>query len=499
MVRARLLLLLLTALVAHTVVGHEARINPRQRRAIQARLEKQGCALDFSGVSGSTRGATRSLARRSPVDQALVPAAQRYSDYFSQVIQTEFDLPYGKDADPTSHTFFRLDPYEGADKIKVQEELGIRWRATGPPDSVPTWIAFARNYRAALEKRGIDPGSTFVPALVFYKETGPKKREYLFLDPLKEKFPDDIADWQMLTKDVQFNIPFAPIYEAMQQGKFPLLDATHDISHFVSFVRFPEFARTVRSRLKAMGTEEVSSAFKGREYWLTEAMSLPDPAGGAANLKFLGDQGRPATVREPMVIEKELRAMDEKALVEYAYRAARHLESQLRDVSGGNSNSSEKWFYLAETFGMSAEDLLKEDISRTPPIRPIFELGRVYFDNAPVSLHANPKALTNETATFNFNTLAAAQKLLALSLKENRLEGASKKEALDRLVQFASRTEHLLSQKPYSYEEWATAFMQPDLPLDHPISKTLTTLFPNDAVRKYYLGKGEPRPPKPKP
>jgi hypothetical protein len=494
----RALFLVVGAVFSLLALGHEARINPQQREAIQARLRQRGCFAPLAEGKSTTRGLTRGGRRSVSRGDELPQAAQQYSDYFSEVIRTELELPYGKQTEPSSHEFFRRDPYEGPEKIKIQEELGIRWKATGPPTSVPKWIELAKNYREALVKRGIDPDKTFVPAFVFFKEIGGGKREYLFIDPVKEKFPEDMSEWQPLTKDVQFNVPFAPIYEAMQQGKFPLLDAAHDVSHFVSFLRFPEFAQAVRSRLSKMTPEEVTSAFKGREYWLTEALSLPDPSGQPANQKFLKGNGRSVKLREVAEIEQELEGMSEKALIDYAYKSAKQLESQLRDVSGGNSNSAEKWYYLSESFGMSAEAMLEENLEGSQPIKPAMELANVYFNNAPVSLHANPKALTNETATFNLNTFAAAQKFLALSLKENKLGDTDRKEALKRLVQFTSRTEHLLTQKPFTYEEWADAFLKGDLPKDEPIPQMLTGLFPNDAVYRYYLGRGQPRPPKPR-
>ncbi|MBI3542304.1 MAG: hypothetical protein HY075_03380 [Deltaproteobacteria bacterium] len=506
-------LFLLASVGAFHAHAHEARTLAEQRQAIQARLRETGCTPELTSplpaaARSLTRGgaATRGLTRGGENPTAgprLVAAAEQYSNYFFQVIQAEFELPYGKPDDPKSHEFFREDPFEGPEKIAIQEELGVKWKGSEAPTSTPTWVELARNYRAALKRRGIDPASTFVPTMVLYRDLGqvpsPKtgklvtKREYLFVDPLAESFPADMSKWRLLNKDVEFNIPFQPIFEAMQQGKFPLLDATHDVSHFVAFLRFPEFAAAVRARLKAASADGATSGFKGREYWLTEALSLPDPQGQAANEKFLRDQGRPTETRPVVELERELGKLDEPTLIDYAYKLARQLESQLRDVSGGNSNSSEKWYYLSESFGMKARDLLREDLSRSTPIGPVMALAKVYFENAPVSLHANPKALTNETATFNFNTFATAQKLLALSLKAGKLGGVARADALRQLVRFASRTESLLTQRPFSYAEWAESFLKPDLSASDPIAKMLTGLFSNDVVARFYLGKGQAR------
>lgn len=511
-------ILLLGFLSSLSLCAHEARINPQQRQAIRKLLQNTGCVDAFGKIIlEQPRERTRGNTRRTNLDvsrgrtrnisaaSTLPDIAEEYNQYFSKIIAAELALPYGKETDPKAHLFFRQEPYEGPEKLQVQEELGIRWNTKDAPTVIPTWLEFAAKYRAALKRRGIDPMSTFTPALVLYKDlgevvnntTGKKtmKREYLFIDPLTDSFPEDISLWKILNKDVQFNIPFTPIFEAMQKGKFPLLDAVHDVSHFVSFLRFPEFAQSVRKQMNN-SPSVVTSGFKGREYWLTEALSLPDPNGERVNHSFLSKQGRPTKVRSPKEIEKELSRLGDKELVEYSYNLAKHMESQLRDVSGGNSNTAEKWYYLSESFGMSAEDLMNEDISKSDPLPYVMALGKVYFDNAPISLNANPKALTNETATFSFNNLAAAQKLLALSLKEKKDGGFSRKEALDRLVQFTSRTEHLMVTKPFSYEEWTKAFLQNDLPKSEPVAQLMQQVFPNEIVSKYYLGEGQARPAK---
>ncbi len=504
--------LLVLLLLAAPVPAHEARVNPEQRSAIQEQMRKRGCLDPLAkvatrgGTRGVTRGGTRSISRGG--EPNLPPEIEQYDHYFSQVIPVELDLPYGKKTDPKAHIFFRHN-HEGPAKMAVMEELGVGWRGaredTAPTVSA-TWMEMAKNYHAALAKRGVDPKSTFVPAFVLYKDlgettstTGKKtmRREFLFIDPMTEPFPEDMAAWKILTKDVAFNISFQPIFEAMQKGKFPLLDAAHDVSHFVSFLRFPEFAQTVRKQMAALPVGETTSAFKGREYWLTEAMSVLDPAGQTRNHDFLTKSGRPTAAKSIADREVDLKAMNETQLTDYAYKLAKHFEGELRDVSGGNSNAAEKWYYLSESFGMRAEDMLKEDISTSQPIGKVMEMGKIYFENAPINLSANPKTLTNETATFSFNTMIAAQKLLALSLKEGRLGDVPKAEAVKRLAQFAARAEYLMAEPPPSYQEWATKFLAADLPATDPLAKTLTEIYGNEIVPRYYLGRGQPRPKKP--
>ena len=484
----------LLALSPTSLIGNEKRSTYNLRQKMQERVQQQ-CATAHRSLAPTHRGQTRGLGPAS----SLPSAAKEHSENFGRFIQAELDLPYGRPDDPQSLEFLRRDPHEAAEKLQTWNDLGYQWASEQQEAVSPDWMEFAKNYRSLLRKQGIDPKDTFVPAVVIYRnngktKSGKTKREYRFIDPVTESFPEDMEAWNMLTKDVQFNIPFDPIFQAMREGKFPLMDAVHDVSHFVGFLRFPEFAKSVRQQMKIAKNDTASRGFKRREYWLTEALSLPDPNGQKANQQFLQDHHRGTKPMAIPEIETQLAKMSQQELVDYALESARHLESQLRDVSGGNSSPAEKWFYLSESFGMRAEDLLKEDLSRSNPVPYIEALATTYFDNGPVTLDANPKAMTNETATFSFSTFAAAQKLLAMSLKSNKpLAGLSPEKAQERLKQFASRTEFLLRQKPFTYQQWAKSFLQKDMNPNEPVASTLSQIFRNDIIDDLYLGEGEKR------
>jgi hypothetical protein len=491
--------LFLAVLVCGSAHSNERRPNWELRKQIHARVEQERCARALTQTRGVPWGATRGATRGLDPDARLPVEIKELNDLFHQVLRAEFDLPYGRENDPKSHFFLKGDPHEAKAKEAVWKELGFTWDGEGAPTTSPNWTELARNYRKALEKRGIDPDSTFVPAVVLYRAVEGKpgdkpKKEYKFIDPLKEAFPEDMSQWKVLTKDVEFNIPAKDIFDAMKAGKFPLLDAVHDVSHFVAFLRFAEFGQTVRARMKDATPETFSRGFKRREYWLTEALSVPDPGGQAQNHKFLKSHDRSTEVRTVAKIEKELEKMSEAELIEYSLELARHFESQLRDVSGGNSSPAEKWFYLSESFGMSAEALMTENLTGARPIGAIMGLAKTYFENGPITLNANSKPMTNETATFSFSTFVTAQKLLARSLNGDApMDGVSRKEALRNLVRFTSRTEHLMTKKPYTYEEWVDGFLQADLKPASPLGKTLQTIFGSDLIPRYYLGPGELR------
>ncbi len=461
---------------------------------------------------GTSRGAvTRSAISRSasPVHVSVLPfKVQEFSDRYAKVIQAEFEIPYGFEHDPQSYFFFKNDPYEGEAKLKVYEQIGYRWSAPGAPSKSLTWMEQAQNYKQYLIHSGRDPKKNWTPVIVLFQKSGKAvdpatkkevdKFDYLFIDPLTDSFPSDMTPWSVLTKDVQFNIPFSAIFSAFQKGQFPILDANHDFNHLVSGLRFPELTQTIIEMIQKVDPKNISLGFKRRQYWLTEALSILDPSSHQANHAFLKKQGRSTKLRSVESLEKELRQMDEAVLVDYALQLSRYFESQLRDVSGGNSNSAEKWYYLSESFGMKAKDLIFEDVRSAERLDRLSELSRTFFDNGPVTFSANSKKMTNETATFNFNTFVTSQKILALLLSSadsNLLKAAgySKRLALQDLVQYVSRIERLLIQKPFTYQEWATSFLSQEMPLNLPMSEMLMSVFGNELVERIYLGVGEKR------
>lgn len=503
------LLLILVGLQPLSTFSTELSQRTGIRQRIQSALEKKVCR-DIVAQASPTRGISRGLPRQSRSSQIYLPLQiQEYSNRYAQVIQAEFDLPYGFEHDPKSYFFFKNDPYEGAAKLQIYRQMGYEWMSPGAPSRTLTWIELAMNHWAYIQQKGLDPNKSWRPALVLYKKIGTtvdpitkkvvEKFDYLLIDPLTEPFPADIASWSVLTKDVQFNIPFHVILAGMKERKFPLMDANHDFNHFISGLRFPELTAALIDMIQKAKPEDITLGFKRRQYWLTEALSVLDPAGFESNQRFLKAHGRSLTpARELKNVETELLKMNEKALLQYALELARYFESQLRDVSGGNSNAAEKWYYLSESFGMKAQDLLTEDFSNAAKLDRIVELSKAYFENGPITLNANPKKMTNETATFNFNTFITSQKLLALLLTHNgkpQIEqlGLSRGDALKYLVQFISRTELMLQNKPATYSEWAEGFLQADLPVTNRLAQLLLQVFGNDIVRDIYLGAGKKR------
>ncbi len=513
---SRYLLLVLISSVSLSSFSTQLAQNPSLtlRTRIHQQLSRLNpslrCEAVFSqpiSTTSTTRGITRGATRGIQPQNNLAAKVEEYSQKFSEVIKIEFDLPYGHESDPKSFYFLKNDPYEGPNKMKIYKELGVNLSEKST-DKISTWMDFARNFRAALEKRNLEPKDFLVPSLVFFRTTIDNKKEYKAIDPLSEALPEG-TDWIVLNKDIEFNLPFSVILTMMREGKFPLLDAIHDTAHFVSFLRFTEFTSYLREGMTRNGDSKPTKGFQRRMYWLAEALSVLDPNGAAANQEFLDLQKRPTDIRDIESIETELAGFSERKLLAYSYKLARHFESQLRDIAGGQSNPAEKWYYLSESFKMSAKDLLSvdllfedlpsTDLSNMKGLGIIEDLSKTYFDQGPVTLNANPKQMTNETSTFSFSTFVTTQKLLTLILHKDKkqtlekLNSMSRAQALSYLIKYTSRLEHLLTIPPFSYKTWAQSFLKPNLDLSDPVSVVLTTVFGNNIVKNYYLGIGADR------
>ena len=190
------LLLLVLSFVSLSSFSNEYRSNPDLRERIKAFVARSLCERSFEEASlpVRSRGITRRGLTRGATDVRKLPSeVQKFSDLYSMVILAELNLPYGKKGHPKAHVFFWKDPETKlAEKIKSFEELGFVFDARGAPLSVPTWIEFAKHYRAALERRGVKPEETLVPAIVLYRSAGTsidkdgkvvEKREYRLLTP----------------------------------------------------------------------------------------------------------------------------------------------------------------------------------------------------------------------------------------------------------------------------------------------------------------------------
>lgn len=465
-------------------------------------------------IRSATRGVTRGARSVEPISRQstsrpflaeIFQQIENFSLRFQALIKVEFGLPFGGGDNLTTFQYLIRDKYESKEKFSITKKLGLKWNGSDEPSVCPDWITLATNYRKAQADLGIAENDSFVPVMVFYKEIMVTKdgklvpgMDYRFVDPLKEDINGLTAEWKILTSDVQFNLPFSAMMEAMKKGLFPMLDAVHDIYHFVSFLRFPEATKALRRALDQVSVADYSSGFKRREYWLTEALSLVFPESQQANSEFLRINRGRVRAKSIKQIRLELGQLKESDLIEYSLKLANHMGSQLRDVSGGNSSPAEKWFYLGDIVGVPGRALVDNILPEKQDLTAVTYLSDSYFRNGPVLYAGNPKPMTNETATFSFSTFNMAHRLLAQALGSNFRDHfkrrITKKQLLQDLLEYSARTEFLIRSEQPTIQSWYENFLTKDMDPNGPIGQLLTTVFGNEIVTRFYLGEGEKRP-----
>jgi len=508
---------LLSLLLLFTLSSYATQVSPKtaHRRLVLEALARVQCVqiyqpkLLVSAPATLTRGVSRGARTIELVPKTLFHSKiQKQIDDFSlrfrDLIKIEFGLPFGGGDNLSTYQFLIRDQSESKEKLYWTQKLGFKWSGSDEPSQSPDQLTLARNYKKALEELGIDESSFFVPAMVFYRDISVSKngvqtpsKEYRFVDPLKEDINSLDADWKILSSDVQFNLPFSAMMEGMKQGMFPMLDAVHDIYHFVAFLRFTEGTKALRASINKTTIADYSSGFKRREYWLTEALSIMLPDAQMANAQFLKSHRSDSAAKSLDQIRAELKSLKESDLIEYSLKLSVHLGNQLRDVSGGNSSPAEKWFYLGEVVGVSGKDLVDAVLPAKQDLSSVQNLSESYFRNGPVVFAGNPKPMTNETATFSFSVFNLAHRLLAQALSggyKNHFDKIPKRELINDLVEYSARSEFLLRSEQPPINLWYSQFISRDMLASEYIGQMLRTLFDNDIVSRFYLGEGEKRP-----
>lgn len=492
---------------------------PNKKRIEEYKKQKLRSPPQTRGVTRGGKPSTPPVCRVlvDPGTPSLPPYLGEFDIEFSRQKEGELHVPYGRDDDPNSFYFFVADQFEGRQKIAIQKELGFEWLdLSQPPTRAPGWMDLARNYRNLLIQSKIDSKNFIVPALVLYRTVDTKK-QYLMIDPFVDSFPPESEGYKALTSNVEFNLPFYVISDGLRNGKFPLLDAVHDVSHFVAFYRFPEFTKNIVSQFRRFKSESFTPAFKRRQYWLTEALSLPNPNSLESAKEFLRSKHRPLAPKTLSDLRNSMTVKNKTELLDYALEISTFLESTLLDVSGGSSSSPEKYFYLSEVLGLRADAVANGTLSPNGNVYGIVSLFDTIFKNQPVTFAGNPKQVTNETAVFNFQIIASSLRYLSLALKENNpqkiaihfadpagrfttnngnrspidLKKGAEDELLEMVKVLIAASEFILVKgASFSIQEWVETFLQPDLESSHPISQFLLEVFPNNIVRDYYLGRG---------
>lgn len=439
---------------------------------------------------------------------------------FSQTIvrELEFENKLLAGARRRNYEYFELDESIGKEKLRLLNLLGVR-KISDVPLKIqsPDWLEFATNFR------NLSKAKKYRPGLVFYRETE-GRRDYLLIDPFSEPLPTESQGYKIMPGSVEFNIPFSVVAAGLRAGKFPLMDAVHDATHFVVALKYPEFVDAVIEVFENTKESDYTLGFKRRMFWLLESMSVPDPGLRSQILQFAADEGISPNPNSRTEIYDRFKKMSDDDFLAYSVRLSKMYNATLADISGGTANSSEKINFASQALlGTSIEANAYIDGRAGMAQHMLRILPEIYFGNKPNILLQAPNPTLSDTTVFSFSTVAGALRItselsrlpdedLAERVRDTkstfaesttnekgyvtgyRMVSGGREKILDINRKIAALAEYsMLAGVKFSFSDWAHGMLQSDLPLDHPLAKFLRECFPNDQVSDLYLGIGKKR------
>jgi hypothetical protein len=124
-----------------------------------------------------------------------------------------------------------------------QSTLEILRRLGYSEDRTPSFEQFARAYDDASAQL-IAPGQRTVSPAKPYRRQTPQGYEYQFVLTAKEPPPSG-EGWEAFDVKRVFSIPPSVIRRELKEGKYPLVDGSHDASHFAGFLKSPHYGPSI--------------------------------------------------------------------------------------------------------------------------------------------------------------------------------------------------------------------------------------------------------------
>ncbi len=381
------------------------------------------------------------------------------------------------------------DPSQGQKKFSTLKTLGFDWTKDSYGDVVgvaPTWINFNKRYMSELKRRGIPESEIIRPAIVFVKDhvggdgmINLKFREFRLVDPTREQLPSEDDGFRVLKATLgEFNLPVNVIISALKEGKWPLLDAFHDVGHFVAFLNYPGYAKTILSRFQKITPAEETIGFKRRKFWLLEYLSLPDPEFrneifGFLNSKQITRGDNLASIR------KKTSQMRESEMQVYAIETAQLVTSVLADISGGTSSTTEKLYFQYIHFIPNGSS---GNINHLP-FDALESSLNFYLNNISTGKRMALETQLLDPGMMAFILQSAAKATVTESQRARRLSA---------IQELTARLNYTLlrSMTDLGIEQWVEGMLQGELSASSPLGAFLLEIFPNDDLLKYYLGRG---------
>ena len=248
------------------------------------------------------------------------------------------------------------DPSKGAEKIKLLQLMGFK--KIGDKVVAPDYTSLIFNYSKALRKAGRTQKETILPALVLVKGPPGEAKDHILITPGIDPWPTE-PGYRILSSKEMFNIPFRTVLKGLKDGRFPLLEASHDISHFISFLAHPEYVATLREVVSELPElEKYPRSFSRRLFYALELLTLPNPTHKEQIRKMLLFPGVKSK-NERIPFSEYMKFFEEvpvNQLIAHAQVLTKDYDSHLIDYGGGTSRSFEKNQLLLEDFNLNSSN-----------------------------------------------------------------------------------------------------------------------------------------------
>ncbi len=240
------------------------------------------------------------------------------------------------------------DPSEGHEKVSMLKKFGFTF--SEGKITAPSYYELIGNYLTEA-KKGAAAEDIILPSIVLIKDDpkGLQARKYLLITPGVDSFPKE-EGYRILLSQEMFNIPFREALAWFQKGRFPLLDATHDIYHFVSFALHPKYATQMYKTVKKLHPEKYPRFFSRRWFYILEYLTLANP-NKKEELSELLELPKKIKLKRVIPYAKYVQYFQDQPIekvIKHAEKLIKELPSLLVDYGGGTARSYEKFWYINE-------------------------------------------------------------------------------------------------------------------------------------------------------
>ena len=244
----------------------------------------------------------------------------------------------------------KADPSNSQEKIATLSNLGFR--VENGTVTAPSYLEFVSNYIRLARINDVGLEHTPLPALVFVRGRIGSAVDHLLVTPGVDPWPSE-SGMRLLSADEMFNIPFRATLDGLQKNRFPLLEASHDVSHFMSFLMNPGYTKALQEKLRSIPKlEKYPIGFGRRLFYALEILSLANPGKKreiADTLIFPGAKG-PYSKRTFKEYISYFDALPMKDVAAQGERLVQSYEYYLNDYGGGVTRSGEKNLLVTDGF-----------------------------------------------------------------------------------------------------------------------------------------------------